>query len=314
MSRPPLVVFLAFIAALCLSLLSLAYFIDGHDLTDAEATHSWYQMINKLPAITFCLHNSTPSLNSTQLNEAANNVDANNVDANVDNLVNVSISLPVSITSHGNVSQLVHHLSVIHGMSSLVPAYYLVSTETHFVHNVAIYANFHPAYNVPVIGGSQQQQQQQQVSSASRQFSTTDHLRACVTFQLPRGSLPSDAPSLTCNGTEFDTLPHTVHADASKLNSKARAVQTYSHQLSSACSLSSSGVSVRFASDGPLDGEDNPVLLDMLEKSKVRFRLHVASYFLFVAMLSAVLYVVLRKRVVNLGGGGGQMMHSPAKR
>jgi len=261
MSRPPLVVFFLFIGILCISLVSLAYFIDNNAITDYEASQEWNKFVDHVSNIDFCFTNFTKKLNHSEVHEKVHH-------SNTAHYINISIPLPLKIWRGTNISSLPNHVSQ---MTAFVQA-----------HQVGLSDDFHKSI---VVSGH--------LNTFWKPATVSEtEVHVCVTFSVEHGSLPSARPYMSCEPRPSNnTSQNMIHMDAFKRKVKQ-------NEDEPACSKFDARM--RFRSEE--FKKNNPVLLTLLDRSKITFRLHIASYFFFVLLLSAVLYIAIRRRSKNKHG------------
>lgn len=258
-TRPPCVVFVIFLSIFAFGFLALGYYIQHSNIADTQASKGWNNFYSKLSLLTMCVNGSNVLNKTGSIYKKNYNV--------YDQMVN--ISLPVELTVKPIPGEPAINTSQLSG---LAPSYLLQIADYLFTDS-PIWIRLEPN---TLLGPCIIEENHFDAECREMTYS------ACVTVLLPMFLVPIVKPR-TCNGTS-----------SGKLTTTRMTVQgPYTRD----------GETVRSKCDGQLEMSiakrkhlDTEYLLSITDKTQLNLRLQLAGYFLFVVLLSFLLYAAIKGR------------------
>ncbi|XP_057294789.1 uncharacterized protein LOC130623336 [Hydractinia symbiolongicarpus] len=173
--------------------------------------------------------------------------------------VNISLPLFPMLTVQGNFS----HSNLISEISGVMPYFLLFNHDNH-IHSVALHVFLKKAWK-----------------PENCLNDTCNHMESCVVLQIKRDALPGgEMLQPTCNPSQYKSNYSMIYMDQKKAERNKR-------------SQCESGLQMHL---NPILGQDVKVFLNVLEKAKIKYRLHISSYIFFVVLLSMLIFAVLKSR------------------
>lgn len=266
-SRPPCVVFTVCLAAFAIGLFSLGYFVQMYGWFNTDDVHKkeWHSFLDHLGSSEFCIfENQTFLSNVTEVNST-----------------NVTGPTPVGFTT---VTIPVLHLSVFPSDDSTA----VVNNVTHVTAEMpatqlglkGLPENF--VVNITLFF------LQPSFLDCHKNKCLSKYLEACGSVTVPTDIVPDHLSRNTCNATSVSNINI----------AQMVGIETHARTVEQERKLCSTGIKVE--TSVPVNNQHTTTAtMTLVDASAVNLRLQYSSYFLFVMVITCVLYGMIKGRPVK---------------
>lgn len=266
-AKPPCVIFTLCLACLAVTLFFLGYYVKNHELVDPEAETDWNDFLTGLSNIQFCIHQDTESGNSigtTSLSNKTRPITDRYMSFSQKDVQHISVPLKIGVS----VWNKMHHLhgNITH-LTSLVDAPKIVNGNIESKINLTV--------SLSEIWNTDKKCNDNGKCELPQGF-----FQSCVTIIAPREVLPEWKPA-TCNLSSVVSMTTmralSVKKQRSKNSCKSGAIMYFKH---------------------PVDLELQEKL-SVEQRAKANLHLQFTSYFLFVLVLTSIIYGMLKGKPIK---------------
>lgn len=268
-AKPPCVIFTLCLACLAVALFCLGYYVNNHEVVDPEAEQDWNDFLTGLSNNQFCIDQDTEigsGIGMTSLSNETQHRTGKYLSSSQNDVQHISIPLKIGIT----VTNKLHHL---HG------------NITHLT----------TVLDSPMIADGNIKSNKVNLTFSLSEIWTTEKkcdgkgkcklpqgfFHSCVTIAAPHEILPEWKPA-TCNLSSVVSMttmrPLSRKEQRSKTSCKSGAIIYFKH---------------------PVDLELREKL-SVDERAKANLHLQLTSYFLFILVITSIIYGMLKGKPVKL--------------
>ena len=258
-SKPPCVVFTICLCCLAIALFWLGYYVKNNEIVDPEAEKDWNNFLTTLSNVQFCIDKVNPKTQQKIGNKTEMKPELLPLSGDLQ-----QISIPLKIGVH-------------------------VRDESHYLHGNITHLT--TLMDAPFVGSGFLRQRMNLTFSLSEVWDTEKkcikgnkcklpegYFQSCVTVLAPKELLPEWKPA-TCNSTLFSSMT-TMKA------------LTRKNQVSKC----ESGAVIYFKHPVDLELREK---LSVDERAKANLHLQVTSYFLFILVITSIIYGMLKGKPVK---------------
>ncbi|XP_028401020.1 transmembrane protein 248-like [Dendronephthya gigantea] len=263
-SKPPCVVFTICLCCLAIALFWLGYYINNNDVVDPEAEKDWNDFLTSLSNVQFCIDKVNSKVNQHRpksINDTKKRGQNSKYESPTSTYGLQLISIPLKIGVH-------------------------VRNKDHFLHGNITHLT--ALMDAPTVGSGLFRRKMNLTFSLSKVWDTEErkcnkknnlcklpqgYFHSCVTILAPREALPEWKPE-TCNSTSFSSLTNMKALTKKSQHSKCE-----------------SGAVIYFKHPVDLEVREK---LSVDERAKANLHLQVTSYFLFILVISSIIYGMLK--------------------